>query len=356
MIIVCAFAVLILYRKAEHILSEKRIEWIDVLKGIGIILVILEHTHVLFRTYIFSFHMPLFFFISGYLFTIDRYKNFAEFACKKVKSILVPYLFLCIVSLILAFIVSGSETNPLEFVKQIVISKRNAMPVNPTLWFLTCLFAIELLFYLLTRALKNDLIKSGFIIVLSLLGFNVSLNATLPFSFNLSLYYLLFYLIGNLPKKVKDNHAVKYIGFACLGISIVLLIYPSYFDVLQSTFETKGYYVSYVYSVLIAMIGILGCMSLSRILVHSQYLKRLGQNTILIFAIHIFILDGAYYLLTSLGLTVNQGYNIYGVTITIVCLIVLKPIIQFINNYFGMFLGKLPFKAKNDVDCHQTLP
>ena len=64
----------------------------------------------------------------------------------------------------------------------------------------------------------------------------------------------------------------------------------------------------------------------------------------------------AYYLLTSLGLTVNQGYNIYGVTITIVCLIVLKPIIQFINNYFGMFLGKLPFKAKNDVDCHQTLP
>ena len=157
--------------------------------------------------------MPLFFFISGYLFTIDRYKNFAEFACKKVKSILVPYLFLCIVSLILAFIVSGSETNPLEFVKQIVISKRNAMPVNPTLWFLTCLFAIELLFYLLTRALKNDLIKSGFIIVLSLLGFNVSLNATLPFSFNLSLYYLLFYLIGNLTKKVKDNHAVKYIGF-----------------------------------------------------------------------------------------------------------------------------------------------
>ncbi len=68
-------------------MSEKRIEWIDVLKGIGIILVILGHTHVLFRTYIFSFHMPLFFFISGYLFTIDRYKNFAEFACKKVKSI-----------------------------------------------------------------------------------------------------------------------------------------------------------------------------------------------------------------------------------------------------------------------------
>ena len=49
---------------------QERKKYIDILKGIGIFYVILghvTHTSFLFR-YIYSFHMPLFFFISGMLF------------------------------------------------------------------------------------------------------------------------------------------------------------------------------------------------------------------------------------------------------------------------------------------------
>ena len=48
-----------------------RIDWIDSAKGIGIILMLLGHVSAMpkyFIILIFSFHMPLFFFLSGYLY------------------------------------------------------------------------------------------------------------------------------------------------------------------------------------------------------------------------------------------------------------------------------------------------
>ena len=47
-----------------------RLEWIDKAKGIGIILVILGHTICPpnIKFWLYSFHMPLFFFLSGYVF------------------------------------------------------------------------------------------------------------------------------------------------------------------------------------------------------------------------------------------------------------------------------------------------
>ena len=50
-------------------LSAKRISWIDMAKGYGTILVIFAHIHYGgLRTWIYTFHMPLFFFLSGYVF------------------------------------------------------------------------------------------------------------------------------------------------------------------------------------------------------------------------------------------------------------------------------------------------
>lgn len=74
-----------------------RLNWIDALKGIGIMLVVLGH-HSLpaaLDTYIFSFHMPLFFFISGFLFDFGKYsKSGANFVKGKFRSLLLPYSFL----------------------------------------------------------------------------------------------------------------------------------------------------------------------------------------------------------------------------------------------------------------------
>jgi acyltransferase len=54
-----------------------RFPWIDALKGFGIALVVFAHYSLpeALDTYIFSFHMPLFFFISGFLFNFVKYNG-----------------------------------------------------------------------------------------------------------------------------------------------------------------------------------------------------------------------------------------------------------------------------------------
>ena len=59
----------------ESDLFEKRIFWIDALRGIGIFLVVLGHTFWKGHNVIYAFHMPLFFFISGILFKTGGEKN-----------------------------------------------------------------------------------------------------------------------------------------------------------------------------------------------------------------------------------------------------------------------------------------
>jgi fucose 4-O-acetylase-like acetyltransferase len=83
---------------------DKRIEWIDLSKGIGMVLVILGHC-VCFggniHNIVFSFHMPLFFILSGIVFG----NNQKNFVLKKAKALLVPYVYFCLVGLIVSLII-----------------------------------------------------------------------------------------------------------------------------------------------------------------------------------------------------------------------------------------------------------
>lgn len=66
----------------------KRIEYIDILKGIGIILVVLGHVtqnKPLFQ-FIYAFHMPLFFFVAG-LFLRNKF----GFIKSHARSLMIPY-------------------------------------------------------------------------------------------------------------------------------------------------------------------------------------------------------------------------------------------------------------------------
>ncbi|HNQ95070.1 MAG TPA: acyltransferase family protein, partial [Anaerolineales bacterium] len=74
----------------------KRIEYIDIARGIGILLVVLAHNDFGFISQygyqvIYSFHMPLFFLLSGYF--IKTNISFFEFFKKRFHSLLKPFLF-----------------------------------------------------------------------------------------------------------------------------------------------------------------------------------------------------------------------------------------------------------------------
>ena len=51
-------------------IARKREEWIDMLRGFGMLLVIIGHSRCpdVLEKFIYGFHMPLFFVLSGFLF------------------------------------------------------------------------------------------------------------------------------------------------------------------------------------------------------------------------------------------------------------------------------------------------
>ena len=78
--------------------KSNRIAYIDAAKGIGILLMILGHTGmyglpVVMHKMIYSFHMPMFFIISGFLFNTKKYENvaFSKFIKREFIKYIIPY-------------------------------------------------------------------------------------------------------------------------------------------------------------------------------------------------------------------------------------------------------------------------
>ncbi|MBR4239712.1 MAG: acyltransferase family protein [Prevotella sp.] len=131
-------------------MNNKRIVWVDYAKILGLITVIFAHLYTIkgtgednvIRTYIYGFHMPFFFFISGCLFK-ERIHGFKEAVVRNIKSLLVPYIVFNIIFAIVYGIVDGNViqrliTIPLHWAK----GEGNACKAS---WFVICLFNIKMI-------------------------------------------------------------------------------------------------------------------------------------------------------------------------------------------------------------------
>ena len=134
---------------------KQRINWIDWAKVFAIYLVVLGH--LLSKTgregyifnFIYSFHMPFFFFISGYLFNIKE-NNFRSFLKGSIRSLLVPYVLLNLIGnffLIPTWVLAKQW--PIDQLFYFITADGRGEP-GPT-WFLVCLFQVRLLSYFIVR-------------------------------------------------------------------------------------------------------------------------------------------------------------------------------------------------------------
>lgn len=129
----------------------KRIAHIDVVRGIGILYMLIGHIGFgdEMDIYLHAFHMPIFFFISGYLFSFpDEMDIYVQ---KKVKSLLVPYFSFAFVYLGL-FVVLEEKIN-FDVLKSqcygIFFFPTDRVPIAGALWFLMALFFSSIFFGML---------------------------------------------------------------------------------------------------------------------------------------------------------------------------------------------------------------
>ena len=87
---------------------NNRIEWIDTLRGLAMFFVVWGHLFPsnkwILRKYIYSFHMPLFFFISGLTYKENANMSFKELIKKLFKRLIIPYIAINIFAILIRLI------------------------------------------------------------------------------------------------------------------------------------------------------------------------------------------------------------------------------------------------------------
>ncbi len=183
--------------------DTKRIEWIDLAKGFCILLVVVNHVF-LWVNHSFdyplelqgrAFRMPLYFILSGLFF--KQYENFGGFIKRKLNKLFIPFLFFFIVTAVLPCMVIEHRSALAGFFKD-----RNIYFNNP-IWFLLCLFEVNLVFYLvhlMAKAVSSMHQTAIVILIATLLGFVGlglgALHIRLPFYFDTALSALPLFAFG----------------------------------------------------------------------------------------------------------------------------------------------------------------
>ncbi len=140
--------------------KKERIVWIDQLRGIAFYFVILGHMNVpeMLKSWIYSFHMPIFFFITGFNYDIEKIAKTKPLAyLKKLGArLLVPYVWMQLLSFCLRFIdqtvIKQKEVPVALWLRGILRGNSQLIqaPSNP-LYFCLLLFCAELLLYVIIK-------------------------------------------------------------------------------------------------------------------------------------------------------------------------------------------------------------
>lgn len=223
----------------DNCLTSKRVGWIDALRAFAIILVIIGHANKvpgLLKNIIYSFHVPLFFFLAGYLFHWEKYEDLSSFVQAKFKQYMIPYFALGLVNLILNAIreslsMSGKELliSTIKHFLWLIYSYSTAqkMPNCTPLWFLPCLFLSTIFLYCFFQCLRKMPDKHIYIhicaisIVIAGIYIMKTRKDVLPWHIDVAILGSFLMLVGYLWREKRVIEKVPFAGsFTLLVIGV----------------------------------------------------------------------------------------------------------------------------------------
>ena len=298
---------------SKPIALVKRVGYVDIAKGIGIVLVVMGHNDFALispfaHKLIYSFHMPMFFFMSGMFFKPDI--SFWLFVRQRFKKVLIPF-FVTILFLYFTSI-SFTKVSILEASRRLL----KALYGNGhyldwvQLWFLPHLFIVSLFAYLFVHAIRQThlfRVRWAILIVLYVVGV-VSIKLFSPFEFNLlgkdfSLYGLpysldLVLISGSFFVLAYELNQKQYASFwenpLTLFISGLILIFLVWYFPAKIDFNIRQFD-SLPINTIEALLGILFILALSKQIERigglSALFQYIGQASLIILIFQVPIQD-----------------------------------------------------------------
>ena len=326
--------------------TRTRENWIDWAKAICIYLMVAGHSNIssTLHSFIYLFHMPVFFIISGILF---RDKKWVDL----VKMTFIPMLFFNLVNYPY-YVYKQITLHQTDLTTDVLVWKpimglfchdwNIGRPVCGVFWFVFVIFLDKLIGKYLAGGGRNEkrfhrmmvLLLSVICILLSFL-WNGKPDNTYGFILQRAIISLPFFLFGMYGfcyiKKIceKDKYVCPLVGFLCL----IFLLYLTMSGVGIDLYTCHLYH-PFVYYVS----GIVGCIllyCLFRTFPENSYIKNISKGTLVILGMHHLFLFAIVKLLGGKPLFENDG-----IFVSLITVVAIYPIMALILNKFPVVLGK----------------
>lgn len=308
----------------------KRDTSIDIAKGIAIVLMVVGHCdqlipHWLFRT-IFSFHLPLFFFFSGFFFSTKR--TIWEECKHSAKALLVPYLITGVVVIGLNYLLYSPEKalHSLSGLLMASMGRRDLKMIFPysagPIWFLCALFWCRVLFRIIYEINGK---WSAFVALIIGVGFMVLGKSVinLPLAFGNGASALVFYAGGYIYRIIASRYfqiIQHYKWWLCGICSIIwcIAINYSYLNIDQYL------YLKFPLPIFGAFAGIYVVWMVSNWLsAHGEcIIAYLGTYTLEILCCHTIAFSLCSWIIRTLQITVHFKFVAAGLTIILSAIII----------------------------------
>lgn len=277
---------------------KQRIDYIDLAKGLCILLVISNHIDLgefLYKnehvsSFFFSFRMPLYYMLSG-LFLSIKDNNYFDFVQKKINRLIVPFVFFVTITNIYSFIkhtITHSDfiySSPLLF----LFRENSYGLMNNPLWFLFSLFTTYMLYAALHYLFhgKKTYIYAGTVLCGCIGYFLGKMHINIPFYLDTSLTCLPFVTMGSIIRNETNLLYGKMSKSFCIGSAAILFLITFFLCGDTGSIFTLNSYDCNILSLFVT--GILGstsilliCKAINKLLIISY----MGRYSIIVLGVH----------------------------------------------------------------------
>ncbi len=301
--------------------------YFSIAKALGIILMVIGHVGMsdFSIRYIYMFHMPLFFFCSGYfLKQPNSIYDMKSYVLRRIKRLYIPYVKWSVLFLLFhnTFCQIGLYERTdfchydiveiLNRFMHIITSMNGHEQLLDPFWFLKQLFLSSIIIsfslYFLRRCPKWNRMLFLFLGVIFLSSLCKSYNVGLPILWDLSIIFLsaVFFLMGYMYRQIerKEWYRVDTMFISFVIVGIVTFVYGESLDMLWYNSYTMFIYV------VVAPLGIYGTLCMSYIV--DKYKIRyilcyIGNHTMPILALHLLSFKMiTFFIIRFQGLSIQQ--------------------------------------------------
>lgn len=355
--------------------NKERIGWVDIYKGICIMLMVSGHAGSPLNTYIYLFHMPAFMLLSGYTYNGSNYR-YIEYIKHKLISFIVPFCIINILYILFYVILQYLGLYhylqvgiPIDFflrIKYFFLNMSTPDFAGAT-WFILVLFTIEVIFESISRLCKmisNE--KNNVILALTvgLLGWLfINKKIILPYLIDLSMYGCIFYSLGVLLRRYNILESKIDHKLMIIFSSLLTVFFGSFyfFNELPMNWPTRSFS-----PILIQIISFVSaaylCYLLSKIVEKLTLFNKLftfiGKSTYTILIMHFFIFRIIFLILVLFKVLpisylqqLTPSYSIYPgwillTIITVICCLCISKISE--KNTILNYIFNAKIKRRNN--------